>query len=94
MEMARLANRAEWLVRLHDEGLRRRWRQEFAAALDHRFSIAVGKESEVPDLHKSAGQDMQEEPPNKLDRLQCHLFNLIVVLRVSPAEADPAILQA
>jgi hypothetical protein len=62
--------------------------------LDHLLSIAVGKESKMSDLYEPAREHMQEEPSNKLDRLQLHLFNLIVVLRVSPAEADPIILQA
>ena len=62
------------------------------AVLDHLLSIAVGKESEMSDLYEPAGQHMQKEPSDELDRVQCHLFNLIVVLRVSPTEADPAIL--
>src|SRR5438309_9956579 len=48
----------------------------------------------MSDLYKPAGQHMQKEPADELDRVQCHLFNLIVVLRVSPTEADPSILQA
>jgi hypothetical protein len=70
MEMARFANWAEWLVGLHDEGLGSGWGQEFAAVLDHHLSIAVGKESEMPDFHKSTRQDMQEESADELDRLQ------------------------
>src|SRR5215467_7186728 len=48
--------------------------------LDHLVSIAVGKESEMSDLYESAGEHMQEEPADELDRLQGHLFKLIVVL--------------
>ena len=46
----------------------------------------------MSDLYEPAGEHMQEEAADELDRLQRHLFPLIVVLRVSPAEADPAIL--
>jgi hypothetical protein len=92
MEMAHFADWAEWLAWFYDHGLRRGWRQESAAVLDHFVSIAVGKESEMSDLYEPAGEHMQEEAADELDRLQRHLFPLIVVLRVSPAEADPAIL--
>ena len=94
MEMAHFANRAEWLVQFHDEDCYGGWRQELPTALDHHFSTAVGKESKMPDLDEPARQDMQEEPSDELHRFQCHLFRLIAVLRISPAEADAAILQA
>jgi hypothetical protein len=61
------ADRAEWLVRLRYDDLRGQWWQELATVLDDRLLIAVGKESEVPDLHKSVGQHMQEKPPNEFD---------------------------
>lgn len=48
----------------------------------------------MPDLDEPARQDMQEEPSDELYRFHCHLFRLIAVLRISPAEADAAILQA
>jgi hypothetical protein len=57
-------------VRFHDEGLRGGLRQKFAAVLDYPLSIAVGKESEVPDLHKSAWRHMQDKPPDELHRIQ------------------------
>jgi len=71
MEMTYLANRTEWLVECHDEGLHScGWWQEFTAVLDHRLSIAVGKESEMADLHKTDRQDMQKEPPDKFGRVE------------------------
>jgi hypothetical protein len=79
MEMAHFADWAEWLALFHDDGLRRGWRQEFAAVLDHLLAFPVGKESEMPDLYETAGEHMQEEPSDELDGLQCHLFDLIVV---------------
>ena len=55
-EMTYLANWAERLARFQNEGfLQCRLRQEFAAVLDHRLSIAVGEESEMSDFHKSTG---------------------------------------
>ena len=69
-EMANFAYRAEWKMRLHHEGLCRGWRQEYAAAPEHLLSIAVGKESEMSDLDEAAGEHMQEEPADELDRFQ------------------------
>jgi len=62
--------------------------------LDHLLAIAIGKESEMSDLNEPAGEHMKEEATDELGRLQGHLFHLIVVLRVSPAEMDLAIFQA
>jgi hypothetical protein len=78
---------------LRGDGLRRGWGQEFAAVLDQLLSIAVGQKSEMSDLNESAGEHMQEKPPDELDRLQGRFFNLIVVLRVSPAEVDLAVFE-
>lgn len=50
--------------------------------LDDRLSIAVGKESEVSNLHESAGQHMQEKPPDELDGIQGRLFDLASGSRV------------
>jgi hypothetical protein len=92
--MTNSADWTEWWAWLDDEGLRLRWRQEFAAVLDHLLAIAVGKESEMSDFYEAAGKHMQEEAADELDRFQCGLLNLIVVLRVSPAKANAPILQA
>jgi hypothetical protein len=48
----------------------------------------------MSDFYESAGEDMQQEPPNELDCIQGHLFYLILVPRVSPAKADTPVLQA
>ena len=69
-EVANFANRAEWKMRLHDEGLCGGWRQKFAAALDHLLAIAVGEESKMSDLDEAAGEHMKEEATDKLDGLQ------------------------
>src|SRR6516165_4386697 len=37
---------------------------------------------------------MQEEAANELHRIQRHFFHLIAVLRIAPAETDPASLEA
>ena len=62
--------------------------------LDHGPSIAIREESKVPDLHKSSGQHVQEESPDELDGIECHFFDLILVLRVAPAKVHPAVLQS
>ena len=69
-EMANFAKRAGWEARLHDEDLCWGWRQEFSAVLDHLIAIAVGKESEMSDLDEAAGEHMQGETADELDRLQ------------------------
>jgi len=69
------------------------YRQELAAVLDDFLSIAVGEKSEVPDLHESARQHMQEKPPDELNGIQGGLFDLVAILRIAPAKADPSILQ-
>ncbi len=70
MKMAHLADRAERLAQFQNEGLYSGFRQECAAVLDHRFSMAVGKEPEMSDLYEPAGEHMQEEPSDELDGIQ------------------------
>jgi hypothetical protein len=53
--------------------------------------MTVGEESEVADLDKAVRQDMQQEPADKLDRIQGHGFLSVVVCRVPPAERHLAI---
>ena len=53
--------------------------------------MAVGEEAEMADFDKAGRQDMQQETPDKLDRLQCHKFLLIVIGGVSPAEGHLAL---
>jgi hypothetical protein len=53
--------------------------------------VTVGEESEVADFDKAARQDMEQEPTDKLDRIQCHGFLRIVVGRVPPAERHLAV---
>ena len=48
----------------------------------------------MPDLHKATWQNVQEELADELDSIQGHFFDLIVVLRISPAEAHATVLQA
>jgi rubrerythrin len=43
--------------------------RRLAAVVDHLLSIAVGKESEMSDFYEPAGEHMQEEPADELDRL-------------------------
>jgi hypothetical protein len=87
MEVTDFANRAEWWMRLDDGWQGGQGWKELSATPKHRLSMAVGKESEVSDLHKATRQHMEQEASNELDRIQGHFFDLIVVLRVSPAKA-------
>ena len=80
LQMAYSTNGAERCLRFYYESLHSKWWQEFAAVLDGLLSVAVGKKSEVPDLHKSTGQHVQKKPPDELHGIQGHLFHLIVVL--------------
>ena len=69
-----------WLALDDDWQWSRRRRQEFPAPLDHGLSIAVGEKAEMPDLHKTAGKNMQQEAPDEFHRIERHLLDLIVVL--------------
>jgi hypothetical protein len=57
------------------------------------LAIAVSQESEVVDLHKAAGQHMQEEPPNKLDGLQGLFLELVLILGIASGKTHTAIVQ-
>ncbi|MBZ5622607.1 MAG: hypothetical protein LAQ69_28320 [Acidobacteriia bacterium] len=48
----------------------------------------------MPDLYEAVGKNMEEEAPDELHRIQGHLLDLIVVLRIPPAETHAAVLQA
>jgi len=69
-----------------------RW-QKLAAVLDDFLSITIGEKSEVPDLHKSARQHMQEKPPDELDGIQGHLFDLIAIPRIAPPKTYAVMVQ-
>jgi hypothetical protein len=88
MEVPYPANGADRFLALDDDGQwRRRW-QEFPAPLDHGLAIAVGEKAEVPDLHEATGKNMEEEAPDEFHRIERHLLNLIVVLRIPPAPSS------
>jgi len=80
MEVSYPANWAERFWALGDNWQWGRRRQEFPAPLDHGLSIAVGEKAEMPDLHKTAGKNMQQEAPDEFHRIERHLLDLIVVL--------------
>jgi len=94
LQMAYSTDWAKWLLRFYYEGLHRKWWQDFAAVLDDLLAVAVGKKSEVSDLHKSAGQHMQQKSPDEFDGIQRHLFHLIVVLGIAPAKMHLAMIQS
>src|SRR5215469_3518125 len=92
-EMPHFADWAECVAYLDGKRLGLGYRQELTAVSDDFLSIAVGEKSKVPDLHKSARQYMQEIPPDELNGIQGCLFDLVAILRIAPAKADPSILQ-
>jgi len=94
MEVTDIADRAERFVALDHDWRYGRWWQEFPAELNHGLAIAVRKEAEMPDLYKATGENVQEKAADELHRVQGHLFDLIVVLRISPSKAHAAILKA
>ena len=55
MKMAYSADWAEWFAAWHNQRLERKRRQQFAALLDDLLAIPIGQESEVANLHESAG---------------------------------------
>ena len=94
MEVADFADRAERFMVLDRRWRYGRWWQEFPAELNHRLAIAVRKKAEMPDLYKAAGQNVQEKAADELHGVQGHLFDLIVILRISPSKAHVTILEA
>jgi len=48
----------------------------------------------MPDAHKPAGQDMEQEAANELLRLQSHQLLFVSLPIIFPAECDLAILEA
>src|SRR5215472_9198201 len=86
-EMPHFANWAECVAYLDGKRLGLGYRQELTTVSDDFVSIAVGEKSEVPDLQKSARQHMQEKPADELNGIQTHLFDLIAILRITPAKA-------
>ena len=48
----------------------------------------------MPDLYKATGENVQEKAADELHGVEGHLFDLIVVLRISPSKAHAAILKA
>lgn len=56
-------------------------------------ALAIGEESIVPDSHESVGEDVDEESPNELDRIEGHGARLMVMSVVLPLETDVAVLK-
>jgi hypothetical protein len=46
-------------------------------------AAAVGEQSEVADLHKACGQDMEQETPDELDSVEVHNGTAVVMPGVS-----------
>lgn len=52
------------------------------------FSVSVGQQAEVTYSNKASGQDMEEEPADKLLGLEPHGFLAVLVLIISPEEGN------
>jgi hypothetical protein len=52
------------------------------------FSVSVGQQAEVPYPDKASGQDMEEEPADKLLGLEHHGLLAIMVRIISPEEGN------
>jgi hypothetical protein len=52
------------------------------------FSVSVGQQAEVTYSNKASGQDMEEEPADKLLGLEPHGFLAVLVLIISPTEGN------
>jgi len=51
-------------------------------------AVAVGEESEVPNLDETGGEDMEKETPDEFHGIERHDLEAFAVLRVPPSEAD------
>jgi hypothetical protein len=58
--------------------------------LNQSLPVAIGKEPEVPNLDEPAGEHMQEESADKLDRIERHLLDVIAMLRIPPTKVNTA----
>ena len=56
--------------------------------------VAVGEQSEVADLDKAGRQDMEQETPDELDRVESHDAAAVVMSGVAPAEAHLSVVEA
>jgi hypothetical protein len=72
--------------------VRREGAQQRAAQRQFLLAHPIRQEAELPNAHKTRGQDMEQKAPHELRRVQGHRFNLIPVGVVFPFESDPAIL--
>lgn len=74
-------------------GFRRRSIQESAAKGQSVATVTVGEETEVADLGKALGKNMDEEAPDELVGVESHGSAAIVFFAVSPLECDFAVLK-
>lgn len=58
------------------------------AEREPRCAMGTGEEAEVADAMEAGRQDVQEEPPHELDRLERHDLAATVLPIVLPQEAD------
>jgi hypothetical protein len=56
-------------------------------------AVAVGKQSEVPDLNEAGRQHVKQETADELDRIKLHDTASVVVSGVPPAETPLAVIE-
>ena len=59
-----------------------------------RLAATAGEKAEVADLHETAGQHMEKEAADELDRFQSHSCWLACLGIVLPAESNLSIVQS
>jgi hypothetical protein len=57
-------------------------------------SVPVGKQTKVPNLHETSGQDVEKEAPDELSRVESHRAAPVVMPRVAPAKAHSSVVDA
>ena len=66
--------------------------QKSSAESERFAALRISHEAEMADLDQTGRQDVEEKPADKLDGVQRHELDWLVMGRVSPAKRDPATL--
>ncbi len=64
-----------------------------AAQAQRPATVAVGKQTEVADLHEPRRQNMEQEATDELHRIESHRAAAVVVPRVAPAKAHLSVFE-
>jgi hypothetical protein len=93
----RAAARLRWFdrsrLRIRQCRCNRRDQQQAPAQRQPSFTLSMGQETLVANLHEALGQNMRHETPQELDGIKRHRLLLLAIGVVLVAERDPAITQ-